>query len=332
MTGFMAGNAADVMYMTDEFAYDFINQGCLADLTPYWSDEEVANENFWDSAAYGESHYKAPFAGGSAYRGYVFNMDILNECGVTEIPTTWDEFMEACEAVQNGRPDVYPFLTPLSGNSSAVFYNFFTLLYQAGGSLVNDDVSAYTVDTPEGLEAMTSLKTLVDEGYLSTDCLGLEVGNVRDLFMEGKVAITIDDPSVFLASELEHEWTSSSEIGKVRSVSFNAIDSLSVNASSPNLDAAVALLKYMRSDSVIEDYFNEIYTSAQLVKTWPAPTPDPRVADLVAHPERSIFSPVAPNIQLVCDSIATNQQLVVMGEITPEEALAQIQAEADKAF
>ena len=332
LTGFMADQAADVMYMTSELSYEFISQDLLLDVTPYWSEEEIANENFWDAFSFGDAHYQLAFAGGSSYRGMIYNMDILKECGVTELPTTWEEFLDVCEAVKTGRPDVYVFMSPQIGNVSVAFHTFIPFMAQAGGWILNDENTAYTINTPEGLEAMNFIKTLADNGYISADCLGIEDTGARDLFAEGKAAIMYDAAVQMVGYDIPFEWEASSELSNKRAVSWNAIDSISVNANSKNVDAAVELLKYVRSAEVQANFAEEIYASIPLCKDWLVHEYDPHEEPLRAYPERAVLTPVAPNINAVYESIMTAQQLVIMGELSPEDALAQIQAEADKAF
>lgn len=332
LTGFMADEAADLMYMTNEIAYEFIEQGLLLDVSPYWSEEDVENENFWEQFAYGDAHYLVPYAGGSGYRGLCYNMEILNECGVTELPTTWEEFLDVCEAVKTGRPDVYVYMSYQMGNVSVAINNFVVLLNQAGGSLVNEDNTAYTINTPEGLEAMNYIKTLADNGYISADCLGIDDPAARDLFAEGKAAIFYDGVKFIAGYDIDFEWEASTAMCNERAAVNNAIDSLSVNANSENKDAAIALLKFLRSPDSQAEIFEQLSASAQLCKDWPVAEYDSHVMPLFDNPERAFFTPVAPGINNVLESIMTAQQLVVMGELSPEDALAQIQAEADKAF
>lgn len=197
--------------------------------------------------------------------------------------------------------------------------------------MVNEDATAYTLNTLEALKAMNYIKTLVDNGYLSTDCLGLEDSNVRDLFSEGKVAITvIDCPYSYVDESINYAF--STELADVKSASFCPVDTLAINAKTANMDASVALLKYMRSDAVIADFFDALYKGGQILKSYPNVVTDEHMTDVLAHAERAFALPVAPNLQVVVDSCITNQQLMVMGTLTPEQALEQIQAEADKAF
>lgn len=333
-TSFMSNSAADVLYTTNEVLYDLINQGCLLEVDSYWSAEEIADENFWESTAYKGKHYAVPFAGATGFRGYLYNMDILAECGITEdqLPTTWDELLTVLEAVKTTRPDVYGYLTPMIGNNNCFILNTLQYLYQSGGSMINADATAYTLNTPEMLEAMNFMKTLVDKGYMSTDALGLEWEAYLDLIMQGKVAVAPLDAPMSYFADSDFAWVFSTEMANKQSASFCPVDTMAVNAQSKNPEAAVALLKFIRSSECMKDHYEQFYPNGQILKSYDFIETAPQMQQACSHPEYGYSLPIAPNLQLVIDSIVTNQQLVVMGDLTPEEALQQIQAEADKAF
>lgn len=330
LTAFMSNDAADVLYLTNEIAYDFIDQGCLLELDPYWSEEDLANENFWETALVGGKHFFAPFYGGSDYRGLMYNMDILDECGITELPTTWEELLDVCETIHNARPEIYTYLTGFTGNGSAYIYNLMSYMIMAGGSMVNEEGTAYAFDTDEALKAMNMIKTMADKGYLSTDCLGMDVNACYDLFTEGKVAITMAQWQALNAPEFN--WKISTDLHDAAYASFNPIDSICVSANTANPDAAVALLKFVRTADVMMAASEQLCPEGQVLKDYPNTIDDEHMTEVLAHPERSFVLPIAPRVQMIVDSAITNQQLMLMGTLTPEEALAQIQAEADKAF
>lgn len=333
VTGFMSGDAADVMYTVNSVLYDLISQGFLLDLNAYWTEEEIADENYWDITEYDGKHYYVPFVGAGGFRCYCYNMDILKAAGVTELPTTWDELLDVCEKVHTANPDVYTFLLPMTGNNNAAHYSFNMFLYQAGGSLMNEANDAYTLNTEAGKEALSYLKTLVDKGYISTDCLGMEEANTNDLFVEGKAAISIiSQPYTIMGDAFE--WACSTEMANQKSAVYNAVDTIAVNANSANKEAAVALMKFMRSAEVMQAYADEgFYQNGPILKSYPnLLSDDPHMTEVNAHPERSMIMPIGPQLSTVYESIKTNVQLVVMGSSTVEEALENMQAAADNAF
>ena len=94
-----------------------------------------------------------------------YNEDWLTELGYTDPPETWDEFAEmACAASEqpfSGATDPTPgFGYVYSVNAS----RFATFSFSRDGNIINDSGTGYIFNGPEGLEALTFLKDLLDRG------------------------------------------------------------------------------------------------------------------------------------------------------------------------
>lgn len=328
-TGWMSGNWADVTYLYPTHIYDGATGGFIEPLDEYWSEEEVADENYWDALTFNGKHYGAPFAGATADRTYTYNMDILNECGITETPTTWDEFLETCAIIKEKRPDVYTFLVNFAGSAECYSNLLVGSVFQAGGAFTTPDGETCTVDSPEVLKALEFIKALVDNGYLSQDCLGLDADTVREMFRQQKVAITNTMYPINYFADVDFNWVGTTAMKDVQDGVFNAIDCLAVNARSNNKEAAVAMLKYMRSAECMDDYNAQIYVgNGQMCDSWAAAEADPRVSDVAAHPERAML--VGPNrFTSLADVLVKYLQLMVAGEIGPEEFQARVMADME---
>lgn len=327
-TGWISGTWADVTYLYPTHIYDGATGGFLEPLDAYWSDEEVADENYWDALKFNGLRYGAPFAGATADRTYTYNMDILNECGITELPTTWDEFLNTCAVIKEKRPDLYTFLVNFSGPEC--FANLFvSSVFQSGGTLTTEDGETCTLDTPEVKAALDFIKAMIDGGYLSQDALGLDADTVRELFREQKVAITNTMYPINYFADVDFNWVGSTAMKNTQEGVFNAIDCLAVNAQSKNKEAAVAMLKYMRSAKCMDAYNEQIYVgNGQMCDSWKAAESDSRISDVVSHPERARL--VGPNkFTNLSDVCYKYLQLLLSGDITVEEfqtrAMADIQ-------
>lgn len=332
MTAVMANNCADIMYLGCNNAPDLAKAGAFLDLTTVFTEEDIADELYWDSMTINGVHCMVPFIGANAQRGILANMDILKECGVESIPETWDELIEACQKIQEVRPDVYPFLIGLNGDGNTFNYGLHQLIYQAGGSVMNEDGTAYTLDTEAGVKAMTFLNDMVNKyGILSEDALGLASNNVVDLFTEGKVAMHIygahGDFSVY-----DFEWGFSNAMHDVDYGSYSPIDPIVIWSGTENKEAATALLKYLRSPDVTQKIRDGLCKTGRVLESDPYTVEDERLLDVYSHPERCFGRVFAPGFSEVEDSCVRNMQLCLMGELTPEEAMRQIQADADRAY
>lgn len=331
LTGFMSDNAYDVMYAWPSMLPEFIDAGFVEPLDNWYTEEEIAGENFWSNCTYAKDGktYGVAFNGGTGYRCFCYNMDVMNECGITELPTTWDELLEVCAKIQEVRPDLYTLLGPLSGNSRCVDSMILGFNNMAGGTMINEDLTAMTFDTPEMKKAFEFELELMDKGYLSEDALGLSSENVIALFNEGKVAIAITDMPHVNYADAPFEWAASTDMKDVTYGSFNAVDIVFVNAGSENVEAAVALMKYINSPEVRAAMNEEFGASAKLRATDPEPEFDERIMDMLNHPERAFGTPMAKIPASWLDTLTNVQQLILSGSVSVEQGLADLQAAMD---
>ena len=93
LTAFSSGQGSDVGYMYLEMYNDFIDMGALEPLDECFTEEEISNYLYYDLGNVKGAQYALPFIVGNA-RILCFNMDILNETGVTELPTTWQDLVD----------------------------------------------------------------------------------------------------------------------------------------------------------------------------------------------------------------------------------------------
>jgi multiple sugar transport system substrate-binding protein len=149
-------------------------QGVLVPLAPYveskeWGYSEEELDDFFPAAL--ASDILPQFGiryGWSLYRSMevmVYNEDWLAELGYMGPPTTWDEFAEmACIASERpfsraaGEDSTYGYVYSISPSL------FATLLFSRGGNVINERGTGYIFNSPEGLEELTFLKNLTDQG------------------------------------------------------------------------------------------------------------------------------------------------------------------------
>lgn len=326
LTNFMGETQYDVFYIPPGNLVDFIDEGFIEPMDNWYSAEEIASEKMWNTALYSDNKvYGVPFEGGIAYRTYAYNMDILNECGVTELPTTWEELEAVCAKIQEKRPDVYPFLVPMA-DIHCIFNCIYPFLIQAGGSIFNADKTAIQVNSPEMKRAFEFISGMVDKGYLSTDALGLGLANVRDLFTQGQAAIIVtNNPHMYVG---EFEAAASTNMKDVTYGSYNAVAVLSMNAACENKEAAAALIKFMNGPEGTE-IFTKYRERAKMRDTDPDFPVEPILEDVFAHPERAFVDPMYHYPGSFFDSWLSTTQQIVAGTIEIDEALVQFQAQMD---
>ena len=334
MTGVMSNDCADVMYLGGDDTYGLAKAGALLDLSTVFTDEEIADELYWDMMAIEGEHCMVGYVGGTSVRGIVYNKDIFEQAGVEKCPETWDDLLDAGKKVKAACPDVYPYLFSLGGDANGFIYGLASFMYQAGGGIIAGS-DGYTFDTPEGIKAATYFKQLVDEEIIPQECLGIS-NNLEciDLFSEGKVAMMILSAPEVLSDERVSavNWGFGAMTHDVAYGAYNPIDPIAVWSGTENVEAATDLLRFLRSGEMIQRFRDSFWDTAAMKASAPY-TPDlPGTEAAFEHPEGCFGLVFAPGYSEVQESAIKNSQLIVMGEITPEEAMAQIQADADKAY
>ncbi|MFD0714345.1 ABC transporter substrate-binding protein [Paenibacillus sp. GCM10027626] len=151
---FAGSNPPDVSYMSEYFV-KFAQNGKLADLTNYFSEEEKSkySPSVIDYLTINGKVYTKPFLAGTSV---VFYNKELFEKEKIEIPQTWDELVEAAKKLTKA-PDQWGI-----GNLDAL--NAVAFMGQAGANLYadnNKDVTKLGFDTPEGIAGLQFYTDLV---------------------------------------------------------------------------------------------------------------------------------------------------------------------------
>lgn len=273
------------------------------------------------------------YVGGLSVRGIVYNKDIFAQAGVEKCPETWDELLDAGRKIKSACPDVYPYLFSLGGDANGFVYGLAPFMFQAGGGIIGSD--GYTFDTPEGIKAAKYFKQLADEGIIPQEALGIPTDQeVRDLFGEGKVAMMVMAAADVGGEErvTSMNWGFGAMTHDVAYGSYSPIDPIAVWSGTKNVEAATDLLRFLRSGKMLQRFRDNFWDTAAMQASAPYEPDLPGTEAAFAHPEGCFGLVFAPGYSEVQESAIKNSQLIVMGEITPEEAMAQIQADADKAY
>lgn len=100
--------------------------------------------------------YSLPTDGGDY--GLVYNKDMFAAAGITTPPTTWAEVeADAKKLTTNGRYGIY---LPIGTGEWPVF-TWESMLWSAGGKLLNSDNSKVAFSSPEGVKALTTWSDLI---------------------------------------------------------------------------------------------------------------------------------------------------------------------------
>jgi multiple sugar transport system substrate-binding protein len=122
----------------------------------------------------------------------LYNPDLLEKAGVTKVPTTVEEFFDACKQVKE-KTGEWGYAVPTK-TSDVQWTYIVTMQWIIGfGSNWSNADGTITANAPQNKEALEWVQKFLDSGVSP---LGLDVLTCRNLFAEGKAAFMIDGPWV----------------------------------------------------------------------------------------------------------------------------------------
>ena len=187
--GAAAGTMADVVGLDGSWVYDFAKQGSIANLTELMEADGYDDSQLSDQIKYEGNTYMIPVVN-FAYPLFV-NTDILEEAGVEEIPTTWTEFLDACDKITT-KTDKAAYAIPLSTEAPNGIQNqFSSWLWASGGNLLQDGKPALT-DNDKLAQLVDMVKTMKDKGYLSDGAEAMKEQDMVNEFENGRLAFMVD--------------------------------------------------------------------------------------------------------------------------------------------
>ena len=239
---FSSGAPPDVFYVDSSLAPDWIDQGVLQDL------DTMASERGFDTSQFFPGYLDA-FKGkdGKVYGfpkdgntlGMAYNTDMLTAAGI-QPPTTWDELKAAAVKLTTGKQRAFCLSSTLD--------RALAFIYQNGGSLLSDDKTQDTVDSPEVKAALTTYLGFFKSGQggrpadlQGDDWCGKALGlkQVAMIFEGG----WLDPYMKSTYPGTKFAWAEMPKGAQQATLGFTV--SYSIAADSKNKDAAWVLLTYL---------------------------------------------------------------------------------------
>jgi ABC-type glycerol-3-phosphate transport system substrate-binding protein len=201
-----SGQAPDVVLGVDHWIpYEFAIRGASIDLRTFEGYEALVS-HFSPGAMIPYAFEEGIFGLPSTQNFWVtyYRKDILSSIGMTDIPETWDEVIEALPLLQSYGLNYFVPLAQYSGLKPYVATIPF--VYQFGGELYTEDGMQTGINgdqTVVGMELMSNLFTLYNMPKF--------VGNFYNSFRYGTLPIGISDLATYIllssaATELEGLW------------------------------------------------------------------------------------------------------------------------------
>lgn len=319
LSGVTSGQGPDIGYMSLEMMGDYIGKNLLADMDSYFSDEEKENYIYYDKGTINGKQYALPFIVGNP-RLLVGNTDILKQAGVEKMPETWDEFISACQAVQDNCEGVKPFDQAWGGPWGNVGEDFLPFFWSAGGEIL-DENGNLALDSEEGRKSVQFLYDLRYK-YHFLDEASTSNQDVRIDFEAGKTAFMVLASSNCLNLKgVNWDFTPALKGPSGEAKTFVAADSLVLFDKCKDKDLAMKAIKLLSSADVMSSFHKQITEQPPITKD-DTYIGDERFASLFTdyNDQFNTLSPF-PSAVSFLDQVHKNLQSMMMGEMKPDDVL-----------
>lgn len=285
-----------------------------------------------DTVKYFDRLYAVPFMTNAEL--LFSRTDLLEEVGATEAPKTFDEMWTLIDQIKQNHPEIAGYGSQFS-KYEGLTCNFVAAVASAGGA-VFDAEGKPTVDTPEALRALETLRQGFDEEKIPQEALTYKEEESRQAFQDGRLAFLTNWPYVYALGQAED---GSSKVNGKITVSVNpglsgegksalGGDNYAISAFSKNKATAKDFIAFMTAEAGQKAFAlasgsapsrEGLYEDAEILEAYPFfPTLLDGIKNGVARPQAVNYSEVTQAIQ---DAIYG----CISGETEPQETLTALQ-------
>ncbi|WP_410789763.1 extracellular solute-binding protein [Kribbella sp. C-35] len=251
----------------------------------------------------------------------MYNKTVLTKAGISKPPETWDEIKAAAPKLKAAG---FSTLDYSASPEATLNLNFYPLLWQAGGKVFADDGKSVTFNQAPGLEALTFLKSLWDEGAIPKTAL--TAGNVvaDSPFGKGQVAMAMTSVPADVATVSKTWGAANVELGTPltgkKQVGFGLPGGLVVNAASENVDGAKKFLGFMTQAAQLDalSKASGFYSPRSDAKS---ESTDPNAAKFRDALQYAIPGEPNPAARQIMSFLSPEIQAVLTGKKQPQQAL-----------
>lgn len=323
------GTAPDCFELNIENFAAYANKGVLADLTGM----DVSGYDATALQAFQVDGKQYGVPGNFSNVVLIYNKDLFDQAGL-EYPTndwTWDDALAAAEAIRALDENTFGIYQPLT------FNEFFKVAAQYGGGMLNEDKTAFTINSEANVKAAEMMINKVTETNVQPSDEQMGGMGDWDWFQSGRLGMIPTGIWAFstFAEGCDFAWDICVEPGADQKATHFFSNALVVNAKSELKEAAACWINWLASSDTaaqmridagwdLPAISNEEVLSSYLEIT--PPENRQAVFDSLEYLE---VAPIIEDYAMMSDIITEKLSLAVSGKLTVQEALDEAQSECE---
>ena len=323
------GTAPDCYELNIENFAAYANKGLLAEITGV--DVSGLNDTALNAFNVDGKQYGLPESFSNVV--LIYNKGLFDQAGVDYPTDDWTQadLQNAAEKIRALGDDIYGIWQPITYNE------FFKVVAQYGGALLNEDKTAFTINSPENLEAA---QTLIDRVLVSNvQPNAVQQGGMGDwdMFMSGRLGMIPTGIWAFqtFTDGCDFAWDIAVEPGSTQKATHFFSNCVVMNPETEHPQEVATWLAWLASSTASADIRLEADWDLPALKDLDALSsyleitpPDNREA-VFESLNYLVLPPVIEDYALMSDIITQKLAAAADGTITAQEALDQAQAECE---
>ena len=323
------GTAPDCYELNIENFAAYANKGMLAEITGV--DVSGLNDTALNAFKVDGKQYGLPESFSNVV--LIYNKDLFDQAGVDYPTDDWTQadVQEAAEKIRALGDDIFGIWQPITYNE------FFKVVAQYGGALLNEDKTEFTINSPENLEAATVLVDRVLVSNVQPNAVQQGGMGDWDMFMSGRLGMIPTGIWAFqtFTDGCDFAWDIAVEPGSIQKATHFFSNCVVMNPDTEHPEEVATWLAWLASSTASADIRLEAGWDLPALKDLDALSaylevtpPDNREA-VFESLDYLVMPPVIEDYALMSDIITQKLAAAAEGTITVQEALDQAQAECE---
>jgi multiple sugar transport system substrate-binding protein len=306
------------------------------------------------------SSYFAQFAPGlvqgASYNGKVYGSPLFEDQGFLyyrkdllakenlPVPQTWEQLESEAAQLQKAGLVKYGFVWQ-GASYEGLTCNFMEYLTDAGGTATNSGYTKATLDSPQAIQAVTFMRSLVTSGVTPSAITTFQEPQAMNVFAAGQSAFLRNwDYAYSVATTPATSKLTKDQVGVAPLPTFQGQAypgysniggwNMYINPHSKNIPADLKFIEFLASptaQNILATQYSEIPTTTA-VRNSPAVAAENPVLAIVGKTKLVPRPAGTPNYPALSTAIYTNVNAALAGSASPSAAMAAAQSQANTAL
>ena len=266
----------------------------------------------------------------------IYNKDLFDQAGV-EYPAsdwTWTEELAAAEKIRALGDEYFGVYRPIQT------WEFYKTVAQNGGSMMNADQTAYTINSAENAEALQMMIDKVNKYNVTPNADQMGGMGDWDLFKSGRLGMIVTGIWAFadFTENCDFNWDIAVEPGIKEKATHFFSDAIVVGQASDNKEAAMKFASFISGSPeaaeirLAANWDLPVALTDEVTEAYLSVTPPENKQAVFDSLDYLVMPPSLEDFNAIADILGSYLDQAVAGNMTAQEALDQAQADISSQY